>query len=381
MKSLLSFLIVCGLLLMLGCSKQGEGDQGDSSRQAESTRQQMSSFRGDLEHTGVYGARALRGPVKLVWSFPAKGRIRSSPCTFRSSVYFGTEGGQFYSLDLPTGHLRWSFATGKKIDSSASVANDTVFFGSGDGMIYALATEDGSIRWSLATDSPIYSSPLVADGKIYVSNKRKLYALDANTGKTLWIYDSGDDDTGQGPTLWKESVFLGTYRGDVLKLDRSTGALQWKLNNGFLVESTPAIAGGMVYFATWDPSQVCCCDVTSGRTRWTYKTTSLTKSGVAIYKNMVFFGDMSFSFYALSADKGKVVWRYTCSPVRGSASISQGIVYFGDQNGNLHALDWRTGKEIWKYQISAPICSTPAIADDLVIFGGDDSVLYAVGRR
>jgi len=59
------------------------------------------------------------------------------------TVYVGGYDGNFYALDIKTGHPKWQFAAGDRINSSALVNEGRLFFGSDDGCLYALNLEAG----------------------------------------------------------------------------------------------------------------------------------------------------------------------------------------------------------------------------------------------
>jgi outer membrane protein assembly factor BamB len=62
-----------------------------------------------------------------------------------------------------------------------------VYVGSWNHKIYALDLETGKVRWSYDTGEEIDSSAAYADGIVYIGgNNGHIYALDASTGKPRW---------------------------------------------------------------------------------------------------------------------------------------------------------------------------------------------------
>src|SRR5947208_1827338 len=81
------------------------------------------------------------------------------------------------------------------------------------------------VRWRWKTGGRVRSSPAVAAGRVYVgSMDGRLYALDAATGKLAWKYDT------EGTTL----------NAAKFRYDRTS------------VQSSPAVAGGLVVFGCRD---------------------------------------------------------------------------------------------------------------------------------
>ena len=73
---------------------------------------------------------------KLLWTYPAKSRVDSSPVIVDERVFFGTVGGELAALDLNSGEKIWEFVTGASIIASPSVAAGKLVIGADDGRIY-----------------------------------------------------------------------------------------------------------------------------------------------------------------------------------------------------------------------------------------------------
>ena len=105
-------------------------------------------------------------------------------------------------------------------------------------------------------------TPLVADGVMYVTgNWSVVHALDAVSGKRLWIYDPGVSRqranafccgvVNRGVALWQDSVILGTLDGDLISLDRHTGTEEWRTltidqSRNYSITGAPRVANGVV---------------------------------------------------------------------------------------------------------------------------------------
>ena len=105
-------------------------------------------------------------------------------------------------------------------------------------------------------------TPLVADGVMYVTgNWSVVHALDAATGKALWVYDPGVDRqranafccgvVNRGVALWEDSVLVATLDGYLVSLDRANGAEQWRTltidqDKSYSITGAPRVADGVV---------------------------------------------------------------------------------------------------------------------------------------
>jgi alcohol dehydrogenase (cytochrome c) len=74
------------------------------------------------------------------------------------------------------------------------------------------------------------SSPLVYDGVMYVTNSNELHALDARTGRRIWMYrddKAASQRVNRGAALLGDRVFFITSDCFLVALDRRTGAVLW----------------------------------------------------------------------------------------------------------------------------------------------------------
>ncbi len=107
----------------------------------------ISMFKNDLQHSGIYQTRPASDTIKLKWKFKSGGYVFSSPAVSGDLVYFGSNDSSFYALDKPTGKMAWKYKTGGVISSSPAVADGVVYFVSFDGYLYALDASDGKEIW------------------------------------------------------------------------------------------------------------------------------------------------------------------------------------------------------------------------------------------
>ncbi|RKF23537.1 PQQ-dependent dehydrogenase, methanol/ethanol family [Altericroceibacterium spongiae] len=84
------------------------------------------------------------------------------------------------------------------------------------------------------------ATPLVIDGTMYVSTAwSKVYAVDAASGKVLWIFDPQVDPqkafdaccdvVNRGVAAWKGKIYIGTIDGRLIAIDAATGKQVWSV--------------------------------------------------------------------------------------------------------------------------------------------------------
>ncbi len=183
---------------------------------------------------------------------------------------------------------------------------------------------------------------------------------------------------------------------------RTFPKVKWKFQTGARVISSPAIAGGVIYFGSVD-QHLYALDLQSGRQKWKFRTESAVTSSPAVSAGAVYFGSFDGDFYALDAATGKLKWkfategerRFTAKGIHGlhprgesmpdpwdfylsSPAVANGLVYFGSGDGHVYALNAATGALKWKVRTNGVVHSSPAVADGIVYAGSWDSFLYAL---
>ena len=236
------------------------------------------------------------------------------------------------------------------------------------------------------------STPLVVDGTLYFTTPAgRVIALDADTGKELWQYDTQPPSVfvqfhqNRGVSYWEgptsdgrgrdRRIFVGTYDGRLLALDAVTGKPRADFgDNGSILLRPPTTNWRMVFYAVSSPP--------------------------AIYKDLVITGARlqenpskgpSATVRAFDARTGKLVWEFRSIPRPGepghatwegdswkdrsgtnvwsviSVDVERGIVflpfgspafdwYGGDRKGNnlygnsLVAVSADSGTLLWHFQ-------------------------------
>ena len=279
----------------------------------------------------------------LAWKFTTDGSVPSSPAVVDGIVYVGSDDGNVYAINATTGAKVWSFSTGGEVQSSPAVVNGRVYVGSNNGFLYALNASTGVQRWSVTTPSGISAAPAVANGIVYIaSGNGFLYALNASTGAEIWLYYSGSQV--YTPAVVDGIVYFTSYNGDVQALNASSDVLLWSDNTGGTIDSSPAVADGVVYVATATTHEVFALNSLTGTQVWSYDPGDTVTSSPSVANGVVYFGCWNANVYALAAATGAVLWDYpTGSEVGSSAAVANGVVYIGSQDATLYAFDLEAG--------------------------------------
>ena len=86
---------------------------------------------------------------------------------------------------------------------------------------------------------------------------------------------------------------------------------------------------------------------------WKYATNGPVESSPAVAGGVVYVGSDDGNIYAFNATNGVQLWNYsTGNSVYSSPAVVSGVVYVGSESGNLYALNASDGSQLWKYTIS-----------------------------
>lgn len=141
-------------------------------------------------------------------------------------------------------------------------------------------------------------------------------------------------------------------------------ANRWTLAAGAAVQSSPTVAGGVVYIASNDGSLHAVRPAT-GKAMWTLHTSRPIQSTPAAAHGVVYVGTGGGGpvLLALNAGTGARLWGFslanTSTAVLSSPAVANGVVYAGATNGYLYALSAATGKKLWSFHQGAAASSRP----------------------
>lgn len=99
----------------------------------------------------------------------------------------------------------------------------------------------------------MHSSPAVGNGLVFFnSHDGFIYAVDKNTGKLAWKYQTGGETTYDlwdyylsSPIIHDGIVFIGSGDNHVYALDGGTGRLIWKFKTDGVVHASPVISDSL----------------------------------------------------------------------------------------------------------------------------------------
>jgi len=365
-------------------------------------------FRGNPALTGIAGG-SLPERLALLWTFKTGGPVSSSAAIIEDRVFIGSDDGNVYALALGDGKKVWAFKTGGGVESSPLVMGGKVFVGSSDGFLYALEAPTGKLAWKYetgdkimgapnwvrlgggseegvasASESPRPASPEGKRGDLSTavlvgSYDFKLHCVDAATGRSNWVYETGNYINGS-PAVANGQAIFGGCDGMLHVISLAAGKQTKEIEAGAYIAGSAARADDRAYFGQYG-NEFLCVDLQAGKKVWTFHDRDFPFfSSPAVTKEVVLFGGRDKLLHCVKRADGQPVWSFaTRGKVDSSPVVCGNKVVVGSDDGRLYVVSLDKGKQLWSYEIGQPIQSSPAVAQAKVVIGADDGNVYCFG--
>jgi len=188
-------------------------------------------------------------------------RGTSAPVNFANAVLCGFDDGKVSAYDVSNGTLLWETmltpAGGRTeiekimdIDAPMVILGNELYVGSYQGALGAMALESGDIIW--VTEASIYAGIAADDNAVFVSEADgTVMALSRFTGREIWKKENLLYRNPTAPVIMGDSIVIGDLEGYLHWLDKTSGAMQERINIGkSKISSTPLVLNNSVYVLT-----------------------------------------------------------------------------------------------------------------------------------
>ena len=319
--------------------------------------------------------------LAVKWSFDAAGDVSATPAVVGGSVYVPDWGGMLHRIDAATGKAAWSVSIGTLIGETDDAGAALPGFAS---RTTPVVTTDGSVIVGTMRQVPqVLSDP---------RPNAFIVAVDKDTGALRWktpVHEGHPAAVVTGsPVLEAGRIYIGvssleeafpafvsgykccTFRGSVVALDASTGAVVWQTHTirDDVFRDADGGLSGYAGVAVWSSTPV-----VDRKRKQLYVTTGNdynAPSGVTTIVDGNYVG----AILALDIDTGAVKWArspatldvWTFANMMGpdadfgaganlfTAAVggaNKDLVGAGQKNGMYWALDPDTGEVVWKTQV------------------------------
>jgi outer membrane protein assembly factor BamB len=344
---------------------------------------QWPTFRVDARNTGSVAEAAA--PVESFvtqWRYDLGTPIEWSPAVADGAVYVTDADGTLYAIDTVERTQRWETDVGAVGRASPTVSEGTVYaYSKTDQTVTAVDAAGGTTEWSvtLASSRPDDrgqgSSPTVADGTVYVGDENHgLYALDAESGETLWTAELEQPHV-TTPAVDLDVVVVPTRTSSgtsLAALDAASGAVKWERGWGGFGRS-PAIVAGTVYVSR--SAKLEAWDLVTGERQWE------GDAGSSVEPNAVTDGVVwttsSTQLLAVGTEDGTVRRSVDLGDSGGGLTVGGGAVYV-ETDDELHVVDADSADELATVPFENRIVGEPVVVDGRVVLSTSNGEIHVL---
>ncbi|HET6604189.1 MAG TPA: outer membrane protein assembly factor BamB [Xanthomonadaceae bacterium] len=193
-------------------------------------------------------------------------------------------------------------------------------------------------------------------------------ALDAATGRTLWLTETGLR-LSSTPGAGEGTVVIGALDGEVIALDEGTGNERWRAKVSSEVVAAPAVDRGLAVVRAND-GRMFGFDLASGERRWVFDrglpTLTLRGNGPPLARGgAVFAGYDDGTVVALRIDDGALVWEAMVAEPSGRTDLDRMVdvdgqlemagaeLFAAAYGGQVMGLAAENGSQRWAREMSA----------------------------
>lgn len=206
------------------------------------------------------------------------------------------------------------------------------------GAICALDRKTGRLVWRREIPKLGGSAVHLAQGKLFAKTPNTLYALEPETGKTIWSfcpYGESGESIYSAPTIHRNHLFIGDRCGYLHCLNSQTGTTSWKKRTSRAencdLNSTPVVAQGLVIVGT-NARMAAAYDVRTGKRIWACRLDGPSTFGPLLCRGLLaVFTD---SVYLVRPRDGEIVRRFTWKGERVNRAESTPRGIFAILRGN-----------------------------------------------
>jgi len=200
---------------------------------------------------------------------------------------------------------------------------------------------------------------------------------------SLWEYDAEAGFSHTPAVADGNFLFVGNLRGEIHVVDVGTGKKVGLYDFGSSILGTPVIDGDMMYVALANDNEgITAYNLNTGSIEWREAIGDIETSPLLI-GNKLFVTLLNGKLICLDKTNGGIVWTYEIASNIGtkllhSSPASDGqIIVFGADDGILYAVDVNNGQLRWSTKTRSSIFASPSIRSGRVFVGSTDSMFHA----
>lgn len=296
---------------------------------------------------------------EITWKRPVAASVKNSIAVAADKVFAQDVNGTVYAINCGDGAIAWQqklpIQPVPGLNDGLTAKGDTVFAGSGEGLT-AFDARTGKIHWrntEWRRREGTTSTLAVGQGVVVGSVQwDALYGNDAATGRRLWsLSEEGLRDRGATPAFYNGLIYVVSNHSFFI-IEPRTGKIiaRRKLPVAVDATSTPLMTDGKIVFGTSNDGLLA-IDAQTFEPVWNAKTgdalvytvpytrpeSSTVESSPAIANGVIYVAASDGGIYGVRPKDGEIVWRHaTGAPIFSSVAVSGDKLVANDFGGNIY---------------------------------------------
>lgn len=284
----------------------------------------------------------------------------------KDNLYLGNSLGALKAIDKRTAQVCWKFQTGAMLFSRPAVGGKYVVLPTADKRLVWIDKKNGKAVWQYDAGGPYVADGVISGGVLYQGGLKTFQAWDVNRHRLLWRYDSINNYCQAAPVVSGNDVIFGAWDTYLRCLDRKTGGLKWKWNNG---KNQNLFSPGNVVPVVTDqkvvivaPDRVATAiNRATGKQIWREKNNWTVRESLGVSQDgkTAYAKTMDGHLVAMSTqgDTYQYLWDVDCGLGYEHAPCiiieKDGYIYLGSRHGRLSIVDAATHQLVVSYPMGS----------------------------
>lgn len=311
-----------------------------------------------------YSVNSQYPDVKVTFEWKDTASIFTGPCLIGDSLLvYGNSLGYLKGINIPKKKVVWQQRYHGSLFSTPVFGKGILAFGNIEGDIIGLDAFNGKEIWKVNVGSPVLAEGVIEDDALYIGGGDSTFLkIDLISGDVLWKFSDISGLVQGIPAIGKEEIIFGAWDRHLYCLDKETGLLKWKWNNGSPVKLfspgniRPVIAEKKVFIVAPD-RYMTALDLKTGKEIWRTNKHKVRESmGVSPDGKQIYAKLMNDSIIAMSSRSSfpKTIWAidagigYDHNPC--PIAAGEGWVAGATKNGLVTVVSSRGDQLLWQYK-------------------------------
>lgn len=306
---------------------------------------------------------------RVKWVSPLSLPLLSAPVYYQNKIVLCSENGYIIIMNN-SGTVLLSKKIAKRFGSKPAVFENNIYAADVDGFLYSIDSSDGKLNWKVKTGGPLLfkSEVVVSENKIFVATGFGIVEAYDLKGKKIWKNNLNESIYNSLMAV-KNSLIVATDGMKLYSLNSKDGKKNWSTPiDERVITLTPFVYKDIIYFGCYSGTFYA-VSLDDGDVLWQYKSGGAIYSSPAVVDGNVFFGSEDGSVYSLNGKTGSVNWQFKSNyPIQNSLIYAfESIVVVSEKT--VYSLNPLNGEILWQNSFNNRIRTSPTFADDTVIMG------------